>query len=162
MHVCSVRCAMLCWTLPIQADHLPAKGRGSEDENSRFHVVDWGDRLRIMPPNLLGQEVQVASDKGVITLSVMAQKPYVSGQKKTPVLSVVCQRKGNKTVHAITFSPEIFFLSEQEYSSFGNTTSLVLQMTIGGQKRPTTWEYHNLKSFQATHSFHSFDYFGEN
>ncbi len=90
----------------------------------------------------------------------MAQKPYVSGQKKTPVLSVVCQRKGNKTVHAITFSPESI-LSEQEYSSFGNTTSLVLQMTIGGQKRPTTWEYHNLKSFQATHSFHSFDYFGE-
>ena len=37
-------------------------------------------------PNLLGQEVHVTSDYGVITLSVMAEKPYaliVSGQAKT-------------------------------------------------------------------------------
>ena len=105
-------------------------------------------------PNLLGQDVHVTSDKGVITLSVMAQKPYVSGQAKTPVLSVVCQQKGKKIAHAITFSPG-GILTEQEYSSFGNSTSLVLEMTIGGHKQPTTWVSHNFKSFQ------SFDYVGK-
>jgi hypothetical protein len=75
----------------------------------------------------LGQDVQVTSDKGVITLSLMAQKPYASGQAKTPVLGVVCQQKGKKIAHAITFSPG-GILIEQEYSSFGNSTSLVLEM----------------------------------
>jgi hypothetical protein len=101
-------------------------------------------------PNVLGQDVHVASDNGVITLSVMAQKPYsvlVSGQAKTPVLSVVCQQKGKKIAHAITFSPGDI-LTEQEYSSFGNSASLVLVMSIGGHKQSTTWVSHsNLQSF---------------
>jgi hypothetical protein len=105
-------------------------------------------------PNLLGQDVHVTSDKGVITLSLMAQKPYASGHAKTPVLSVVCQQKGKKIAHAITFSPG-GILTEQEYSSFGNSTSLVLEMTIGGHKQPTTWVSHNFQSFQ------SFDYVGK-
>ena len=95
-------------------------------------------------PNLLGQDVHVTSDNGVITLSVMAQKPYAlifSGQPKTPVLSVVCQQKGKKIAHAITFSPG-GILTEQEYSSFGNSASLVLEMTIGGHKQSTTWVSH--------------------
>ena len=102
-------------------------------------------------PNLLGQDVHVTSDKGVITLSVMAQKPYVSGQAKTPVLSVVCQQKGKKIAHVITLAPG-GILTEQEYSSFGNSASLVLEMTIGGHKQSVTWVSHaNLQSF---------DYFG--
>jgi hypothetical protein len=105
-------------------------------------------------PNLLGQDVHVTSDKGVITLSVKAQKSYVSGQAKTPVLSVVCQQKGKKIAHAITFSPG-GILTEQEYSSFANSTSLVLEMTIGGHKQSTTWVSHNFQSFQ------SFDYVGK-
>jgi hypothetical protein len=104
----------------------------------------------LWPPNLLGQEVHVNSDNGVITLSVMAQKPYaliVSGQAKTPVLSVVCQQKGKKISHAITFSPG-GILTEQEYSSFGNSASLVLGMTIGEHQQSTTWVSHgNLQSF---------------
>src|SRR5512135_715396 len=81
--------------------------------------------------NLSGQDVHVTSENGVTTLGVAAQKPYVSGQPKTPVLSVVCQQKGKKVVHAIRFSPG-GTLMEQENSSFGTSTSLVLKMTIGG------------------------------
>jgi hypothetical protein len=110
-------------------------------------------------PNLLGQDVHVTSDKGVTTLSVRAQKPYVAGPTKTPVLSIVCQLKSKKIVHAITFSPE-GFLTEQEYSTFGSSTSLVLEMTIGGQKQSTNWVHQNDKSFQSTAS-HAFDYVGK-
>jgi hypothetical protein len=110
-------------------------------------------------PNLWGQGVHVTSDKGIITLSVMAQKPYVSGQAKTPVLSVVCQQKGKKIAHAITFSPG-GTLTEQEYSSFGNSTSLELEMTIGGHKQPTTWVAHNYQSF-GSNNFPSYDYVGK-
>jgi len=99
-------------------------------------------------PNLLGQDVDVTSDKGVITLSVMAHKPYVSGQAKTPVLSVVCQQKGKKFTHEITFEPG-GMLTEQEYSSFGKSTSLTLETTIGGNKQKTTWVSNNDKNFQS-------------
>jgi hypothetical protein len=106
-------------------------------------------------PNLLGQNIHVTSDNGVITLSVMAQKPYgliVSGQAMTPALSVVCQRKGKKIAHAVTFSPGSI-LTQQEYSSWANSASLVLEMTIGGHKQSSTW---------VTHSdLQSFDYFGK-
>jgi hypothetical protein len=110
-------------------------------------------------PNLLGQDVQVSSEKGVTTLSVMAQKPYVAGQSKTPVLSVVCQLKGKKIVHAIVFSPE-GFVNEQEVSSFGNSTSLELEMTIGDHRQSTNWVHQTYQSFTST-KFASFDYVGK-
>lgn len=101
-------------------------------------------------PNLLGQDVHVTSDKGVITMSVMAQKPYgliVSGHAKTPVLSVVCEQKGKKIGHAITLSPG-GIVTEQEYSSFGKSASLVLEMTIGAHKQSAMWvSQGNLQSF---------------
>jgi hypothetical protein len=101
-------------------------------------------------PSLWGQGVHVTSNKGVVTLSVMAQKPYTliaSGQTKTPVLSVVCQQKGKKTVHAITFSPG-GILTDQEYSTFGSSASLVLVMNIGGHEQSATWvSQGNLQSF---------------
>jgi len=101
-------------------------------------------------PAIKAQEVHVTSDNGIVTLSVPAQKPYaltVSGQAKTPVLSVVCQQKGKKIAHAITFWPG-GILTEQEYSTFGSSASLVLVMTIGEQKHSTTWLSHrNLQSF---------------
>lgn len=106
-------------------------------------------------PNLWGQDVHVTSDKGVITLSVMAQKSYgliVSGQPKTPVLSVVCQQKGKKITHAITFLPG-GILTEQEYSTFGKSASLVVEMTIGGHKQSATWV--------SQGNLESFDYFGK-
>jgi hypothetical protein len=109
----------------------------------------------VCSPKLLGQDVNVASDNGIITLSVKAQKPYaliVSGQTKTPVLGVVCQQKGKKISHVITLSPG-GILTEQEYSSFGNSASLVLEVTLAGQKHSVTWVSHG--------NLQSFDYFGK-
>ncbi len=106
-------------------------------------------------PNLWGQDVHVTSDKGVITLSVTAQKPYeliVSGQAKSPVLSVVCQQKGKKIAHAIAFSPG-GLVTEQEYSTFGKSASLVLEITIGGHTQSATWV--------AQGNLQSFDYVGK-
>ena len=111
-------------------------------------------------PNLLGQDVQVTSEKGVTTLSVRAQKAYDSRKTKTPMLSVVCQQKGKNVVHAITFSPE-GTLTEQEYSTYGNSTSLVLEMTIGESKQRTNWVYQNFENFKPTPGFHGFDYLGK-
>lgn len=105
--------------------------------------------------NLLGQDVQVTSDKGGVTLSVMAQKSYsviVSGQPKTPILSVTCQKKGKKITHTITFSPG-GILTEQEYSTFGSSASLVLDITIGEHKQSAAWVAHN--------NLQSFDYVGK-
>ena len=98
----------------------------------------------------------MTSDYGVTTLSVMAQKPYAliaSGQAKTPVLSVVCQQKGKKIAHTITFSPG-GILTEQEYSTFGSSASLELNVTIGEHKQSATWVSHN--------NLQSFDYIGKN
>ncbi len=106
-------------------------------------------------PHLWGQDVHVTSDKGVVTLSVSAQKSYgliVSGEAKTPVLSVVCQQKGKKTGHLIVFSPG-GILTEQEYSTFGKSASLVLETTIGAHKQSTTWV--------SQGDLQSFDYFGK-
>ncbi len=111
-------------------------------------------------PNVLGQDVQVTSEKGATMLSVTAQKAYDSGKNKTPMLSVVCQQKGKKIVHAIKFSPE-GTLTEQEYSTYGNSTSLLLTMTIGEHKQPTNWVYQNFDNFNSTHGFHGFDYVGK-
>jgi hypothetical protein len=93
----------------------------------------------------------VSSEKGVTTLSVMAQKPYAAtstGQPKTAMLSVICRPKNKKMAHAITLSPG-GILTEQEYSTFGGSASLVLEMTIGGHKQSTTWVSHeDLRSFE--------------
>ena len=104
-------------------------------------------------PNLLGQDVQVTSENGVITLSMTAQKPYVSGQTRTPVLSVVCRQKGKKFTHAISFSPG-GFLTQQDYSPYGKSSSLVLQMSIAGHKQSTTW-------VSQENPFQSFEYVGK-
>ena len=104
---------------------------------------------------LWAQDVHVSSDKGVTTFSVMAQKPYTlmsSGQARTPVLSISCQQKGKKFGHAITFSPG-GILTEQEYSTFGSSATLNLEMTIGTHKEPTIWVAHG--------NLQSFDYYGK-
>ena len=97
----------------------------------------------------------MTSENGTVVLSVMAQKPYsltVSGQAKTPVLSIVCQQKGKKIAHVITFSPGSI-LTEQEFSTFGASASLALEMTIGEHKQSTTWVAHS--------QLQSFDYVGK-
>jgi hypothetical protein len=98
----------------------------------------------------MGQAVHATSDHGLVTLSVGAQKPYaltVHGEAKSPVLSILCQQKGKKFLHAITFSPG-GILTEQEYSTFGSSASLALDVTAGGQKLSTNWVAHgNLESF---------------
>jgi hypothetical protein len=103
----------------------------------------------------VGQDVRVTAEKGLVTLSVAAQKPYtltVAGQPKTPVLSVTCQQKGKKITHVITFSPG-GILTEQEYSTFGNSASLVLDVTLAEHKQSTTWVSHG--------NLQSFDYYGK-
>jgi len=104
---------------------------------------------------LLAQDVHVSSEKGVTTLSVTAQKPYAlmqSGQSRTPVLSVSCQPKGKKMGHTITFEPG-GILTEQEYSTFGGSATLTLEMTIGTHKQHTIWVAHG--------SLQAFDYYGK-
>jgi hypothetical protein len=106
-------------------------------------------------PYLLGQDIHVSSDKGVTTLSVTAQKPYAlaaSGQARSPVLSVSCQQKGKKIVHTITFAPG-GILTQQEYSTFGGSATLTLEMTIGAHKQPTIWVAHG--------DIQTFDYYGK-
>lgn len=99
---------------------------------------------------LFGQDVHVSSEKGVTTLGVTAQKAYALGgsaQSRSPVLSVSCQQKGKKSVHAIMFSPG-GILTEQEYSTFGGSATLTLQMTAGAHKQPTIWVTHgDLQTF---------------
>lgn len=101
-------------------------------------------------PAAWAQVVHVTADHGVVTLSVAAQETYalmVHGEAKVPVLGVVCQQKGKKASHAITFSPA-GFLTEQQYSTFGKTASLLLQVTVVEKKYSTNWvAYDNLDSF---------------
>jgi len=105
--------------------------------------------LALLGPAGMGQ-VHVTTDHGVVSLSVKAQVPYAliaSGHAKAPVLNISCQQKGKKFSHAITFSPG-GILQEQQYSTFGNSASLVLEVTVGGQKLSTNWvSYGNLDSF---------------
>ncbi len=104
---------------------------------------------------VVGQEIRVTAEKGIVTVSVAAQKPYtltVAGQPKTPLLSVTCQQKGKKIAHVITFSPG-GILTEQEYSTFGNSASLELDVTLGEHKQSTTWVSHG--------NLQSFDYYGK-
>ena len=106
--------------------------------------------ITLYPIIAVAQEVHVSSENGIATLSVTAQKPYAliaGGQLKTPVLSVSCQQKGKKTLHSITFSPG-GILTEQEYSTFGSSASLVLSVYLGGQKLSTNWVAHgNVETF---------------
>ena len=99
---------------------------------------------------LPAQEVHVTSENGVVTLALVAERPYslmTAGQQRTPVLSVICQQKGKKTGHAIAFSPG-GILSEQQYSTFGNSASLTLSVNLGGQKASTNWvSYGNVENF---------------
>lgn len=109
----------------------------------------------VCSPCLFGQDVHVSSDKGITTLSVTAQKAYAlmaSGQSRTPVLSVSCQQKGKKIEHAITFSPG-GILTEQEYSTFGSSATLTLEMTVGTHKQSTIWVAHG--------DIQSFGYYGK-
>jgi len=67
-------------------------------------------------------------------------------------LSVSCQPKGKKAVHAITFSPG-GILTEQEYSTFGRSATLTLEMTVGAHKQSTIWVAHG--------NLEAFDYYGK-
>ncbi len=101
--------------------------------------------LAFWAPAAMGQAVHVSSDHGAVTLSVNAQKGYAltpSGKEKAPVLSVICQLKSKKSSHAITLSPG-GILDEQQYSTFGKTASLDLEVTIDGRKLSTNWAANN-------------------
>lgn len=98
----------------------------------------------------IAQAVHVTSEKGMVMLSVAAQKPYMlmgTSQPKTPVLTVTCQQKGRKTGHSVTFLPG-GILTEQEYSTFGSSASLALVAHLGEQTFSTNWvAYGNVETF---------------
>lgn len=98
----------------------------------------------------LAQEVHVTSENGIVTLSVAAQRPYTlisTGRPKVPMLTVSCQQKGKKTGHSVTFSPG-GILTEQQYSTFGNSAAVPLAVKLGGQKLSTNWvAYGNVETF---------------
>lgn len=98
----------------------------------------------------VAQEVHVTAENGIVTMSVAAQKPYIlmaAGAPRTPVLAVACQQKGKKTGHVITFSPG-GILTEQEFSTFGRSASLLLSVHLGEEKLSTHWvAYGNVETF---------------
>jgi hypothetical protein len=84
----------------------------------------------------VAQEVAVSSGKNSVILSVSAQKSYdvLSGEKKTPVLSVQCVLKGKKEVHIITFSPGGAVIEDKP-----DADQVSFTVTMGGAKHLTTW-----------------------
>jgi len=112
-------------------------------------IALWG-AVALCSLTAVAQEVHVTSEHGIVTLSVAAQTPYTlmaTGQPKTPVLTVSCQLKGKKTGHSITFSPG-GILTEQQYSTFGSSVSLLLPVKLGGRKISTNWvAYGNVETF---------------
>src|SRR5262249_39999127 len=76
--------------------------------------------------------------------------PYtlaMAGQPKMPVLNISCQLKGKKAGHVIVFSPGTV-LKELEYSTFGNSASLALDVSIGDLRLSTNWvAYGNVENF---------------
>ena len=96
------------------------------------------------------QAVHVTNDHGTVTLSVNAQKPYtltMSGQPKMSTLNIGCQQKGKKSSHAIVFSPGTI-VKELEYSSFGSSAALALDVTLNNQRLSTNWiAYGNVENF---------------
>jgi hypothetical protein len=97
----------------------------------------------------VGQEVRVSQGKGDVVLSVQAQKPYklMSGEAKTPVLSVECSLKGKKTAHLLIFSPGGMLVDDSpEGSPSGGQRTF--NITMGGIKRMTMWApYGDVVSF---------------
>ena len=111
--------------------------------------------LGFWAPAAMGQAVHVSTDHGVVTLSVSAQKTYAlsaSRQAKAPVLSIGCQQKGKNVLHSVNFAPG-GILTEQEYSTFGKSASLALEVTVGEQKLSTNWV--------AQGNLENFAYFGK-
>jgi hypothetical protein len=88
----------------------------------------------------LGQEVHVSQGKSSVALSVLAQKPYpwISGEQKTPILSVECALKGKKTLHLLKFSPGGALVEDgPEVTAKGG--QLPFMMTIGGTRQVESW-----------------------
>lgn len=83
----------------------------------------------------VAQDVQVNSGKNTVILSVNAQQSYdvVSGEKKTPVLSVECVQ-GKKAGHIITFSPGGAVIEDNPEGKEANFI-----VTMGGSKHTTNW-----------------------
>ncbi len=84
----------------------------------------------------VAQEVEVSTSKSAVILSVNAQKSYdlMSGEKKTPVLSVECALKAKKAGHVITFAPGGAVIEDKPE---GQQVSFTVSM--GGAKHVTTW-----------------------
>ncbi len=88
----------------------------------------------------MAQEVHVSEGKSSVALSVLAQKPYpwISGEQKTPILTVECALKSKKTLHLLKFSPGGALVEDgPEVTAKGGQLPFI--MTIGGNKETTSW-----------------------
>ena len=85
------------------------------------------------------QEVQVSRGIGTVALSVTAQKPYalMSGEEKSPTLTVECAHKGKKTGHVLSFTAGSALNEGTDMDAKG--AQLILNMTVGGTKQKTGW-----------------------
>jgi hypothetical protein len=88
----------------------------------------------------MGQEVRVSPGKGSVVLSLRAQKPYslLSGEDKTPVLTVQGTQKGKNTAHLLKFSAGST-LAEDNPEAPAKGEVVIFEMIIGGNKQATTW-----------------------
>src|ERR1035438_2198639 len=83
----------------------------------------------------LGQEVTISRGIGTVALSVTAQKPYalMSGEEKSPTLTVECAHKGKKTGHVLSFTAGSALAEGTDMDAKG--AQLILNMTVGGTKQ---------------------------
>jgi hypothetical protein len=111
--------------------------------------LSWFVALALWSFPCMGQEVRVAQGNGSVVLTVQAQQPYklISGEGKTPTLSVECTHKGKKTAHLLIVSAGGMLVDD---SHEGNPRGgqRTFNMTIGGIKQMTTWvAYGDVVSF---------------
>jgi hypothetical protein len=87
----------------------------------------------------LGQEVTISRGIGTVALSVTAQKSYalMSGEEKSPTLTVECAHKGKKTGHVLSFTAGSALAEGTDMDAKG--AQLILNMTVGGTKQKTGW-----------------------
>ncbi len=87
----------------------------------------------------LGQEVTISRGIGTVALSVTAQKPYalMSGEEKSPTLTVECAHKGKKTGHVLSFTAGSALTEGTDMDA--KHAQLILNMTVGGTKQKTGW-----------------------
>jgi hypothetical protein len=89
-----------------------------------------------------GQDVRTSPVKGGVNVSITANQPYevMSGQKKTPVLSIECtqNQKASKVMHLVMFSAGEN-VAEDNAETRPKNGEIHLNSILGGNKETTNW-----------------------